>query len=100
MWNGQHITNLKYKGDYIFYIAFEDGVAADVDFSDDVGCGPVFMPLQDHHFFKQAKIDGGTIAWPNGADIAPETLYVKTAAAAQGTPISSEEAIARLEGAG
>jgi hypothetical protein len=59
------------------HLAFADGLAADVDLSDVVGSGPVFEPLRDPEFFRRLQIDecGVTIAWPNQADIAPETLY-------------------------
>ncbi len=77
MWNMNDVTRIEYKGGFVFRVIFDDGKSGDVDFSEYIGRGPVFEPLRDKSFFKNAMIEGGTISWPNGADIAPETLYEK-----------------------
>ncbi len=77
MWNFNDVQKIEYKSDYSFLIVFDDQTSAIVDFSEYLQRGPVFAPLKDLDFFRQARIEGGTIAWPNGADIAPETLYEK-----------------------
>ena len=77
MWQMNDIISVRYKSHYTYRIVFDDGTEGDVDFSEYIGKGPIFEPLSDMKFFRQAFIEGGTIAWPNGADIAPETVYEK-----------------------
>ncbi len=68
------VVRAEYRGRFRIRVIFTDGVDAVVDFYDWLD-GPVFEPLKDARYFSHFLIDGGTIAWPNGADIAPETLY-------------------------
>jgi len=61
----------------VVHVRFEDATSADIDLSYLLDYGPVFEPLRDPSYFRQLRVDrgAGTITWPNGADIAPETLY-------------------------
>ena len=68
------VVRAEYKGDFRIRLLFDDGVQGTVDFADWL-TGPVFEPLKDRSYFARFTVEGGTATWPNGADIAPETLH-------------------------
>jgi hypothetical protein len=60
-------------------VVFVDGTSGEVDLgaflrSDQVP-GTVFEPLGKSEFFGQVNVVHGTVEWPNGADLAPNTMY-------------------------
>ncbi len=83
MWNLNEVVSIAYRHGYVYHVVFDDRTEADVDLSAYLAEGPVFAPLKDLAYFRQARIEGGTISWPNGADIAPETLYEEVEKAAK-----------------
>jgi hypothetical protein len=65
--------------DFCLRVTFVDGTSGEVDMRaflratgiDDT----VFAPLRDSNVFAQVRIELGAVQWPNGADLAPDTMY-------------------------
>lgn len=66
-----------YISDYKIKVTFDNGQVRIADCSKWVG-GGIFETLRDKEYFKKFFVDGWTISWSNGADIAPETLYLES----------------------
>ena len=73
-----HINEAKYLNDYKVQVLFNDGRSGVADLFE-VLHGPVFDPLKDKKLFAQLRVDDeiSTIVWPNGADLAPESVYFR-----------------------
>ena len=60
---------------YRLDVEFEDGVAGVLEYGHLLE-GPVFRDLRDPARFAEVRIDEfGAVCWPNGADLAPDTMY-------------------------
>ncbi len=70
-----NVRNIEYRGGYRLWLQLSDGAEGEVDLQPYLE-GPVFEPLRDVATFAQARVDPEirTVAWPNGADLAPEFL--------------------------
>jgi hypothetical protein len=78
------IVDFEVIGEHRLRLAFDDGVSGELDASRWDWSG-VFEPLSDPVYFAQVGLDEelGTISWPNGADVAPETLHLWIASGRQ-----------------
>jgi len=63
-------------GDHQLRVTFGDGLVGDINFAGRHWRG-VSEPLADPNLFAQARFDPEirTVVWPNGFDMAPESLY-------------------------
>lgn len=59
------------------FLRFDDGTSGELDLARLIEFDGIFAPLTSPDRFAELRVnpDTGTISWPNGADIAPETLY-------------------------
>ena len=73
-----HVIDADYMEGHRLRLRFDDGTAGEVDLTDDLE-GEIFRPLKTESEFAKVRVEGGAIAWPNGADLAPEYLREKLA---------------------
>lgn len=70
------VVEAEYLADYKIRLVFDNGEARVADCEPWLK-GELFEPLKDKNYFQRFFVDGWSISWPNGADIAPETLYIE-----------------------
>jgi hypothetical protein len=73
----KHVPSVRVLGRYIVELAFEGDERRVIDLEPLLE-GPAFDELlADHELFRRVEVDPeiATIAWPNGADLSPRTLY-------------------------
>lgn len=71
------VSSLKPLPDFQLHITFNDGLTGLVDISELVHAEDpgIFMALREQSFFMQVYLNYGAVAWPNGADLAPDAMY-------------------------
>jgi len=70
-----HIVEARYVAGHVVWLRFRDGTSGEIDLAEALH-GPVFEPFRDLGVFRQFYVhpEFHTLAWPNGADLAPEFL--------------------------
>jgi hypothetical protein len=73
------VSRVNALSNYRLHVEFDDGVAGEIDLNDRL-FGPVFEPLKNEIEFQKVMVDEyGAIAWPCGADLAPDAIYQRLA---------------------
>jgi hypothetical protein len=71
----------------VLELTFADGLSGEVDVLDRMR-GPIFEDARTPNGFPQVEVDNetGTVVWPGGADLAPDTLYERVRSGAWPEP--------------
>ncbi len=77
------ITTVSVVRHGVLRLTFADGLAGEVDVLERIW-GPVFERARSPEGFAEVRVDpeAGTIVWPDGADLAPDTLYERVSSGA------------------
>jgi hypothetical protein len=72
------ITEARVVRHGVVALTFADGLSGEVEVLDRMR-GPVFELARTPTGFAKVEIDAetGTVTWPGGADLAPDTLYMR-----------------------
>lgn len=76
----KHVEAVRVLARYVVELTFAGGERRVIDLEPFLD-GPALDPLKDdYELFRQVEVDEeiATIVWPNGADISPRTLYVRS----------------------
>ena len=70
------ITEVSVVRHGVLKLQFADGLIGEVDVLGRM-LGPVFSEARSPEGFQRVRVDAesGTVVWPGGADLAPDTLY-------------------------
>jgi Protein of unknown function (DUF2442) len=83
------VTKVQPLSDGQIYVEIKNGATGIFDVKPYMNRG-ILQELQNKHYFNQVYIFLGAVTWPNGQDIAPETLLKKMEAC---EPMKSNEDI-------
>ncbi len=71
------VAEVRVLSDFSLYVRFFDGTSGTVDMFPQLHSpkAGVFAILADPDQFSQAHVELGSVAWPGGLDLAPDTMY-------------------------
>ena len=71
------VSEARHVEGYKLELVFENGKTGIIDLNEYVHKGGIFGRFSDRGYFMQFYVNKeiGTLCWPDGVDIAPETLY-------------------------
>jgi len=79
------VTAAKVLPEFRLQVRFSDGAEGEIALKDFVfrDSRPIVAALRDPNRFAAIRIEGDTVAWANGFDLAPEFLYAQKKAYAE-----------------